>query len=317
MKRLFSLCFSVLLLAALISPAFAHRGNTDSQGGHYDHSTAEYHYHHGYSAHQHYDIDGDGDIDCPYDFHDNTDHTYGSSRSSGSYHVYITSKPTPKPTPVPVPKTAPTPSVNNSLSDTDASSIAVVLVVLILSAAFYKGTKIAQKNINEQKAEEAMNRMIAAQKAEMARIAAEAEAERKRIANEKAEAERRKFLAEKEKYTDMYGNVSTAVASGADAFCYIGKDGLPASRVAKHGERWGDWFTLYVTSNGSCYHERTCQYLHGRNVRQINGVNMPSSRYYPCSECNPTLPDMRWISEYRRIEVIRKKYDIPEPEIVS
>lgn len=46
----------------------AHPGNTDSNGGHYDHDTGEYHYHHGYSAHQHYDVDGDGTIDCPYNY---------------------------------------------------------------------------------------------------------------------------------------------------------------------------------------------------------------------------------------------------------
>lgn len=48
---IFSICFS----------AFAHSGRTDSNGGHYNRSTGEYHYHHGYSAHQH--TNGD----CPYE----------------------------------------------------------------------------------------------------------------------------------------------------------------------------------------------------------------------------------------------------------
>ena len=39
----------------------AHSGGTDSNGGHYDRSTGEYHYHHGYPAHQH--INGV----CPYE----------------------------------------------------------------------------------------------------------------------------------------------------------------------------------------------------------------------------------------------------------
>jgi hypothetical protein len=47
---------------------YAHSGGTDGNGGHYDHSTGDYHYHHGYSAHEHYDIDGDGKKDCPYTF---------------------------------------------------------------------------------------------------------------------------------------------------------------------------------------------------------------------------------------------------------
>lgn len=49
--RRFSALLAVLLLLA--SPALAHSGRTDSQGGHYNRSTGEYHFHHGYPAHQH------------------------------------------------------------------------------------------------------------------------------------------------------------------------------------------------------------------------------------------------------------------------
>lgn len=70
-----ALCIS--LLAIVVS---AHPGRTDSNGGHYDHSTGEYHYHHGYPAHDHYDMDGDGDIDCPYKFKDKTNHNSSSGK---------------------------------------------------------------------------------------------------------------------------------------------------------------------------------------------------------------------------------------------
>lgn len=74
-----------IIAAALIGSVSAHPGRTDSNGGHTDHSTGEYHYHHGYSAHDHYDMDGDGDEDCPYDFKDKTGSSSGSSGySSGS-----------------------------------------------------------------------------------------------------------------------------------------------------------------------------------------------------------------------------------------
>lgn len=65
--------FSVVLIvifAVLPLSSFAHSGNTDSRGGHYNRSTGEYHYHHGHSAHSHNDSDGDGDLDCPYTFSD-------------------------------------------------------------------------------------------------------------------------------------------------------------------------------------------------------------------------------------------------------
>lgn len=56
----FVLCVAILCLAIpSISPI--HSGGTDGDGGHYNHSTGEYHYHHGYSAHQHYNGK------CPYD----------------------------------------------------------------------------------------------------------------------------------------------------------------------------------------------------------------------------------------------------------
>ena len=41
------------LCSALVILSFAHSGRTDANGGHWDHSTGEYHYHHGYPAHQH------------------------------------------------------------------------------------------------------------------------------------------------------------------------------------------------------------------------------------------------------------------------
>ena len=61
-------CVVALGLLILTTVIYAHSGRTDSSGGHYNHSTGEYHYHHGYSAHDHYDIDGDGKRDCPYEF---------------------------------------------------------------------------------------------------------------------------------------------------------------------------------------------------------------------------------------------------------
>ena len=64
------LLFLIFFLS--VTKVYAHSGKTDSDGGHYDKETGEYHYHHGYPAHQHYDMNGDGKADCPYDFKDKT-----------------------------------------------------------------------------------------------------------------------------------------------------------------------------------------------------------------------------------------------------
>lgn len=74
--------FVVSMASVFACTIVLHGGRTDEWGGHYDHSTGEYHYHHGYPAHDHYDIDGDGTVDCPYKFDDNTIHK--NPNSSGN-----------------------------------------------------------------------------------------------------------------------------------------------------------------------------------------------------------------------------------------
>ena len=71
----------VIMLFAISVTCYAHNGNTDSKGGHYDSSTGTYHYHHGYPAHQH-----TGGV-CPYDYDDKTSSNSGYSSSSNSGHT--------------------------------------------------------------------------------------------------------------------------------------------------------------------------------------------------------------------------------------
>lgn len=76
MKRIFLLAFAMMICLTL--PASAHKGRTDANGGHYDHSTGEYHYHHGYPAHQH------ANGTCPYNFDDRTEWNSGGTSSGSS-----------------------------------------------------------------------------------------------------------------------------------------------------------------------------------------------------------------------------------------
>lgn len=66
MKKILMLLFCLLLIGSLCFKVSAHPGRTDSNGGHYNHSTGEYHYHHGYSEHQH------PNGICPYEENTNT-----------------------------------------------------------------------------------------------------------------------------------------------------------------------------------------------------------------------------------------------------
>lgn len=68
-----------ILLLFCCSVSFAHPGNTDSNGGHYDRSTGKYHYHHGYPAHQH------PDGRCPYNYDDRTGWNSGPPVSESNH----------------------------------------------------------------------------------------------------------------------------------------------------------------------------------------------------------------------------------------
>lgn len=87
MKRRIYILAVFLLLPVICIPAFAHPGQTDSNGGHTDHSTGEYHYHHRQPAHDHYDMNGDSIIDCPYDFDEPPANSKSSNSSSTNKEV--------------------------------------------------------------------------------------------------------------------------------------------------------------------------------------------------------------------------------------
>ena len=52
-KSIFFLVVCLIFFSLVSIYAYAHSGKTDGSGGHYDHSTGDYHYHHGKAAHYH------------------------------------------------------------------------------------------------------------------------------------------------------------------------------------------------------------------------------------------------------------------------
>ena len=129
MKKLL-LLFLCLLLLSSCSVAYAHPGKTDDKGGHYNHSTGDYHYHHGYSEHEHYDMDGDGEPDCPYDFDDKTDH---SSSSGNNYSSNNSDNSTPtKSVPSPENKREDSNKKNNSKSNFDFGLIITIVYFCLI-----------------------------------------------------------------------------------------------------------------------------------------------------------------------------------------
>ena len=71
--------FLSIFFAIFVCHIFAHSGGTDSDGGHFNRSTGDYHYHHGYPPHSH-------ENGCPYDYDD--DGHKAKSRTSHLDNVY-------------------------------------------------------------------------------------------------------------------------------------------------------------------------------------------------------------------------------------
>lgn len=82
MKKLISILCALIITTALAFPVTAHPGRTDSNGGHYNRATGEYHYHDGSSAGK---SSGGSSINgLPDLYRDKTDYPSYSSKKSES-----------------------------------------------------------------------------------------------------------------------------------------------------------------------------------------------------------------------------------------
>lgn len=88
--------------------------------------------------------------------------------------------------------------------------------------------------------------------------------------------------------------------------CFVGEDGLPASREGS--ERWGSGYTFYMSSGGRAYHAKGCKIGDRTLLYPVNAYTAKTGyRYYnephyfrPCKYCNPELPDLTWYEEYKK-----------------
>ena len=222
MRSLRFLVAAVLTFLILLPAANAHSGRTDSQGGHYNHSTGEYHFHHGHSAHQHpngtcqYDPSGRTDWPIsPLSPMTESDRSVSSGSSGKSSSSGSSVSITPKSDPTPSSGTAPsnTATANATTSEKQiglpaiaASLIAVWIFVRLLS-------KLHKQRV-----------------------------EKKRIAKE------RDFLVST--YSGMT-KTDIAISCGMPRSLRIGDDGLPHDNHA--GSR-PDCCTVYVARSGTTYH---------------------------------------------------------------
>lgn len=135
MKKIFLVMYSFIIISSLVLSVSAHPGGTDSDGGHTDSSTGEYHYHHNYPAHDHYDMDGDGDIDCPYNFEyrkdDTTDNNSQSNTNTNPMDNTSNEDQSTNPPEYPIPQTESKSTSNYTYSYIVFGFVLVVLVFAI------------------------------------------------------------------------------------------------------------------------------------------------------------------------------------------
>lgn len=273
MKKVFIITSALLLIFGLISFAAlgvsAHPGRTDSNGGHTDRDTGEYHYHHGYPAHDHYDMDGDGYLDCPYNFEDIT------NRSDKNNTVISTETNNNAPT---------------SVQDKEVKKMstwgywviaglccAIVVLIFIIKS---KNDQISMQILRFR------NSLIE----EDSRVKAGVTLLHEALVKE-------------------YGSGYLYVIAGANPGDFLDKDFLPhsASCLIDPIDDCYTFYLGGYPQSISKYHHRNCRYA--RSIFPKNAYHLRHRHsYQPCSLCPCRLPDTSWVDRYMALHTFLTKY---------
>ena len=271
-KFIIFIFLSIICFSLTNTIAFAHPGSLDENGGHFDHSTGEYHYHHGYPAHQH--INGE----CPYDF-DNKTRTESSGNSDG------TSKST----------STIISDYGEKQKDEDTGNGGLILIVtclgILLGIILYALIIVQWRSIN-------VKRQI---KENAERLEWEKKNNKQRMQEIREEQRRDQFYSY---YFKLYAFIPAQDFVAIPSYAYI-KNNHPAT----YGEGIYGRYTVYISKTGNRYH-RNPQCTTTRLVA-MNYIDVKYD-HKPCQKCVRELfPNLRWYDEYARIKKIKLKYHIP------
>lgn len=275
---LFLIVFTICLSLSLT--AYAHPGKTDSNGGHTDHSTGEYHYHHGYPAHNHSDFDGDGVVDCPYNFDDKTD--------SGSRYYYSDG-------------TSQTSSERDRFSIPEETEVGIVkiwivclLIALFVAIILRLALAIRQKNLEIRTAKQNHEAFI-------------------RSESERIHNDLQKLNVD---LAFRYGVPYLYSVCGTPSGDYLGDDSLPSS-TNNDNQKWGNKYTFYLSSfsftSVARYHRNTCRYANKQCPINAYTIHRFKFNYEPCAICRPSIPDVEWVSKYLAHKSFLERHGISVP----
>lgn len=277
----------VLAVTLCIGSASAHPGRTDANGGHYDHSTGEYHYHHGYPAHQH--IDGV----CPYDYDDRTGWNSGSSgQEKGLYYLDGTpverkNETKPKPEPEPEPKWGKILVVSMLLLIFGPLALAPIIGVLIAWLGFLKPTLKNEPDTQAlPKPEHPKPKPVQPPMRTISK-------------------EEREHIIQADAYRGMCGGRSIREMAEVPENVYFDTFDRPNTLNRDPPD---DPFFVYVTKNGASYHLRTCRLA--KTASPMNICQAMAEGKQPCKLCRPMekLPD--FAVRYRELKRIQREYGV-------
>lgn len=297
----------VLAVTLCIGSASAHPGRTDANGGHYNHSTGEYHYHHGYPAHQH--TDGV----CPYDYDDRTGWNSGSSsQEKGLYYLDGT-----------------------PVERKEEKSIQERLDDMIESGGDSQASNTAEPE--QEKPKNQIGGLIALGafvtiffvlpllSAIIEGISWHREKRKKRVKQEPQalpkpkptkrtpvqppmrtiSKEEREHMIQADAYREMCGGRSIRKMAGVPEDVYFDTFDRPNTLNRDPPE---DPFFVYVTKKGESYHLRTCRLA--KNASPMNICQAMAEGKQPCKLCRPMekLPD--FAVRYRELKRIQREYGV-------
>lgn len=274
----------VLAVTLCIGSASAHPGRTDANGGHYNHSTGEYHYHHGYPAHQH--IDGV----CPYDYDDRTGRNSGNSgQEKGLYYLDgtpVERKNETKPKPEPEPK-------KSQIGGLIALWAAVfIFFVWPMLSAIAEGILWYREKRNQQIPPALPEPKHAKSKPVQPPM--------RTISKEE-----REHMIQADTYREMCGGRSIREMAEVPEDVYFDTFDRPNTLNRDPPD---DPFFVYVTKNGDSYHLRTCRLA--KTASPMNICQAMAEGKQPCKLCHPMekLPD--FAVRYRELKRIQREYGV-------
>ena len=115
--------------------------------------------------------------------------------------------------------------------------------------------------------------------------------------------DRAEWKKQRKIYYKMYANIDPITLVKVPKDVYLKNDIPVTDGAGKYGR-----YTVYITHAGKCFHQDPlcCERTMEKHIFEV------SKSHKPCNKCVVVpFPEYKWFIEYRKIEKIKEKYNIP------